>query len=341
VNGNAPDNNGGAWTDSFINIKCYDTLKVLAVVNWINGLTHPFTSVPPRRAPVPTIFGMNFQAVSVGQKLIEDGVKGGYTDAAGTPTPAMLSAITFVDASIGNMVTALKTQGLLDSTLIIITAKHGQSPIDTNRFQKIGNGITTTPADVIKTYLTPPPSPQNPLTPPYPCTNPPVTTCSGAVGTIEPIGPTQDDVSLLWLAPQVDVTVPVGLLEASGTPGIGLGQIFYGPSLETMFPAPGLPAPFGNPPGDPRTPDIIVQPNVGVIYTTSHKKQAEHGGFAHDDTNVMMLVSNPRFAPATLTTFVETVQVAPTILQALGLDPNLLDAVRIEGTPVLPGLNFK
>jgi hypothetical protein len=33
--------------------------------------------------------------------------------------------------------------------------------------------------------------------------------------------------------------------------------------------------------------------------------------------------------------------VAPTILQALGLDPNLLDAVRIEGTPVLPGLPFK
>jgi len=35
---------------------------------------------------VPTIFGMNFQAVSVGQKLIEGGVKGGYTDAEGTPT---------------------------------------------------------------------------------------------------------------------------------------------------------------------------------------------------------------------------------------------------------------
>jgi hypothetical protein len=79
---------------------------------------------------------------------------------------------------------------------------------------------------------------------------------------------------------------------------------------------------------------------VGVIYTKSGKKQAEHGGFAHDDTNVMMLVSNSRFAPKTLTTFVETTQVAPTILQALGLDPNLLDAVRKEGTPVLPGLNF-
>jgi hypothetical protein len=29
-------------------------------------------------------------------------------------------------------------------------------------------------------------------------------------------------------------------------------------------------------------------------------------------------------------------QVAPTILEALGLDPNALDAVREEGTAVLP-----
>ena len=33
-------------------------------------------------------------------------------------------------------------------------------------------------------------------------------------------------------------------------------------------------------------------------------------------------------------------QVAPTILKALGLDPNALEAVRIEGTQVLPGLDF-
>jgi hypothetical protein len=84
-----------------------------------------------------------------------------------------------------------------------------------------------------------------------------------------------------------------------------------------------------------------VQPNVGVIYTQSTKKQMEHGEFAQDDTNVMMLVSNPSFATSTVTSFVETAQVAPTILQALGLDPNSLDAVRKEGTPVLPGLNFK
>jgi hypothetical protein len=312
-----PDPNGGAWTDSFQNIKCYDQLKVNAVVNWINGRTHLGTS----RAPVPNIFGMNFQAVSVGQKLIEKGVKGGYADAAGTPSPNLQSAITFVDDAIGQMVTALKQQGLLNSTLVIITAKHGQSPIDPHRFQELGNGITSTPADVIAGFLPPPPAPENPNTP--------------AKGQLGPIGPTQDDVSLLWLAPGADVSAAVSLLEVNGT-AIGLGQIFYGPSLETMFNAPGLP-----PNGDSRTPDIIVEPNVGVIYTGSSKKQEEHGGFAHDDTNVMLLVSKPGFQASAVTSFVETKQVAPTILQALGLDPGRLDAVQKESTAVLPGLTFK
>jgi hypothetical protein len=313
----------GAWVDSFTNIKCNDQLKVNSILNEIQGKTHLGTS----NAPVPNIFGMNFQAVSVGQKLIAGGVKGGYTDAAGTPTANMKGEIMYVDDAIGQMVEQLKDQGLLDTTLIIITAKHGQSPIDTHRFQELGAGITTTPADVIAGFLPPVPSPENPNTPDK--TLPDGTKLSA-------IGPTQDDISLLWLAPGASVTGAVGALEASGTAGIGLGQIFYGASLEPMFNAPGLP-----PNGDPRTPDIIVQPNVGVVYTGSSKKQAEHGGFAQDDTNVMMLLSNPSFNASTVTSFVETTQVAPTILEALGLDPASLDAVQKEGTPVLPGLNFK
>lgn len=81
-------------------------------------------------------------------------------------------------------------------------------------------------------------------------------------------------------------------------------------------------------------------PNVGVVYTGSTKKQSEHGGYAWDDTNVMMLVSNPGLQKKTSHAFVETPQIAPTILQLLGLDPNDLDAVRAEGTAVLPDLVF-
>ena len=81
-----------------------------------------------------------------------------------------------------------------------------------------------------------------------------------------------------------------------------------------------------------------MTPNVGVTYSGSTKKQAEHGGFSHDDTNVMLLVSNPGLARRTITTPVATAQVAPTILKALGLKPASLDGVRLEGTEILPGI---
>jgi membrane-anchored protein YejM (alkaline phosphatase superfamily) len=86
---------------------------------------------------------------------------------------------------------------------------------------------------------------------------------------------------------------------------------------------------------DPRTPDIIVTPNEGVTYSGSTTMIGDHGGFSHDDTNVVMLVSNPRFSAQTVSVPTTTMQVAPTILKALGLDPNSLDAVIQEGTGVL------
>lgn len=119
-----------AWTDSFLDIRCYDTLKVNAILSEIDGKNHLGTAT----TKVPNVFGMNFQAVSVGQKLIENGVSGGYSDAEGTPSSNLLTEIEFVDKSIGEMVSGLKSQGLYDSTLIIITAKHGQSPIDPHRY---------------------------------------------------------------------------------------------------------------------------------------------------------------------------------------------------------------
>ena len=65
---------------------------------------------------------MNFQAVSVGQKLIEksNATTGGYLDATAIPSPALLDEFQFVDASIGKFVSELQAKGLYDSTLIVI-----------------------------------------------------------------------------------------------------------------------------------------------------------------------------------------------------------------------------
>jgi len=299
-----------SWTDSFQNIQCYDTLKVNSIINQIDGKTHDGVN----KNKVPTLFGMNFQVVSVGQKLIEKNVgTGGYLDAMGTPSPLLLGEIQFVDKAIGNMVAELKSRGLYNATLIVITAKHGQSPIDPNRFFPIPgksgtNGIS--PASLLDAAGILPDSeaPSNPTG----------------------IGATEDDVSLIWLKDSSLTAKAVDMLEMNATRA-GIGQIFVGESLSQLFNPPSM---------DPRTPDLVVSPNVGVIYTGSSKKQEEHGGFAHDDTNVMLLVANPRFEEKTITTPVETIQVAPTILKALGLDPDRLEAVRKEGTAVLPGVNF-
>jgi Type I phosphodiesterase / nucleotide pyrophosphatase len=294
-----------AWTNSFANVQCYDQLKVNGILNQIEGRTHDGA----RRAPVPTVFGMNFQAVSVAQKLIEKGVKGGYLDAKATPSPKLSGEFAFVDAALGQMTASLSRKGLLDKTLIVITAKHGQSPIDPARYvaqTKTG----TSPANILAAYL---PFSESPLNP------------TG-------IGPTEDDVSQIWLADAGNTELAVGLLEENAA-AAGIGEILHGPTLETQFNKPGIPLA-----GDSRTPDIIVLPNIGVTYSSSGKKQAEHGGFAPDDTNVLLLVANPSIESRTLTSFVETAQVAPTILRALGLDPSALESVRREGTPVLPGL---
>ena len=307
-----------AWTDSFANIQCYDSLKVQAILNEIAGKDHSGT----RRRPVPNVFGMNFQAVSVGQKLIETsiGVTGGYQDNIGTPTPALLNEIEFADSSIGKMVAALKQRGLYQSTMIIISAKHGQSPINSVRYlgisTKPGDPVTTSPATILASLL---PFSESPLNP-------------------NGIGPTEDDVSLIWLADSAQTASAVQMLESQSpaTSNIaGIGEIFSGPGIAQLFNPPGLP-----PNGDPRTPDILVTPNIGVTYSGSGKKLAEHGGFAHDDTNVMMLVANPSMSPWTVTSPVETDQIAPTILAALGLDPDKLTAVQKEGTQILPGLGL-
>jgi hypothetical protein len=297
------------YTRGFENIQCYDTLKVNAILNEIDGKTH--NGKAP--APVPALFGMNFQAVSVGQKLIEKkGPTGGYQDAIGTPTPSLLEEIQFVDTSIGEMVSHLKENDKFESTLIIITAKHGQSPIDPNRFLPIpGPGSTPNgqpPSAIIASLL--------------------------PDSEVNQIGPTEDDLSLLWLSDSSQTANAVAMLEAKATTA-GIGEIYSGPALSLLFNPPGMP-----PNGDPRSPDIFVEPNIGVIYTGSARKLMEHGGFAHDDTNVIMLLSNPDFEHKTIWEPVQTAQVAPTILKALGLDPDSLQAVRKDLTSVLPGLEF-
>jgi Type I phosphodiesterase / nucleotide pyrophosphatase len=296
-----PDADLTSWTNSFANIQCYDSLKVNALLNEISGRTH--MGAP---AKIPALFGMNFQAVYIGESIYEPTVgAGGYQNAAAMPSAVLLNEIEFVDKSIGDIVNALKAAGLYDKTLLIITAKHGESPIDPTRY--VADGANT-PATLLGTAI---PYSESPL---------------NTTG----IGATEDDVSVLWLKPGASVNAAVELLESNAT-GIGLGEIYYGPTLALNYNVGGL-----APGQDPRSPDIIVTPNIGVTYSGSTTMIGDHGGFGHDDTNVILLAANPGFTARTVSATTRTAQVAPTILKALGLDPKSLDAVQAEGTQVLP-----
>jgi Type I phosphodiesterase / nucleotide pyrophosphatase len=307
-------------TDSVGNTEAYDQIKVDAILNQIDGRN----SWGNMKEPVPNIFGMNFQAVSVGQKLVDprcrvpsdpslpacpsNYVPGGYepgsTSANPIFTPQLKGALQYVDGAIGSMVSELTKEGKLASTTIIITAKHGQSPIDPSKLALIGHAETT------------------------------VLNNAG----VFPAMVTDDDVSLIWMNPATqtaDTAKGVAALQNSMSHG--------NPAhIQTLLYGPALTAQFGDPTKDPRTPDIIIQPIPGTIYSSSNAKVMEHGGFAEDDTHVALLtvkganIVNNTKVGATIGDQVRTYQVAPTILADLGLNPKKLDSVRIEHVQVLP-----
>jgi len=271
-------------------VESYDDIKVEAILNEIDGKDH----TGAHHVGVPRLFGMNFQAISMAQKM-----KGfGYLDAEGTPSAGLLDAFDHTDQSIGKMVEELKKNRLFDSTLIIVTAKHGDVPIDPLKFRA---------ADL---ELIP-----------------------KIVNSVEPgliLNAEQDgSIAMLWLKNQKRTLDVVKALRAKQAEA-GIQQIFSGESLKLMFADPAY---------DPRMPDIVIQPNFGVIYVEQKDGFIEeHGGFTDEDTHVALLVSLPSFPPLEIKSLVRTAQIAPTILQELGFNPQALEAVVKEMTPLLPGL---
>jgi len=280
------------WTNSFADIQCYDSLHVRAVINQIHGLDHD----GDRHVGVPMLFGTNFQSVSVGQKLAMDPTThqpGGYLDVLGTPGAGLAGQLDFVDASLGQMVQALRSQRLLDSTLIIIAAKHGQSPIDPSKRTGISGGQP-----------------------------------GAAIGSADAFD-ISDDGSLIWLTGAGLMPGVVATLSTTANQELlGIQEILAGQSLQNKF---------NSPLDDPRTPDIILKVNTGVIFTGG-SKLSEHGGFNEDDVHTALLVSLEGIKPRVVKSAVSNQQVAPSILKALGIDPQQLDAVRREQVHVLPFL---
>jgi len=309
--------------DATVSVVCTannDEVKVQAILNEIKGLTHDGS----KKVGIPEVFGMNFQAVSVGQKVAKDnkdgsctvdtdptinGQPGGYTDGSGAPTAVLNFGLNYVDGALGRMIKGLKAAGIYDSTLFIVSAKHGQSPINPVKANKPGHF-----ADLVFGLDN---------------TNP-IGILINDAGNNCPSGPCgfvmDDDIALVWLPDQSQTKAVADYFNAHANE-LFIEEVLSGEELKLRF---------RDPLTDTRTPDIIVQPVYGTIYTTSSKKNAEHGGFSIGDTHVGLIVSNPGIEARVVKTPVATSQVAATLLQALGIDPSGLDAVRKEGTEVLP-----
>jgi predicted AlkP superfamily pyrophosphatase or phosphodiesterase len=272
-------------------IEAYDDLKVDAILNQIHGQDHTGS----RHIGVPAVFGMNFQAISVAQKLEGNG----YLDANGTPSSGLLDAFTHTDQSISKMLAALQQHGLRASTLIIVTAKHGDVPIDPTRLKHADlEFIPKTVSAIDKNLL----------------------------ARLNQDG----SIALVWLADQkrtAEVTAALRKIQTEA----GIEEIYSGDSLKLRF---------NDPESDPRVPDIIIQPNAGQIYVNPGSGFiAEHGGMTDADRHVPLLISHPSLGRQEIKFPAQTAQIAPTILKALGLDPNSLQAVRQEKTPSLPGFD--
>jgi len=316
INSDAPTlGSSNDWTTNNALTRQYDSYKVQAVINEINGFDHSGTT----RWGTPAIFGMNFQTVSTAQKLpVSDGLTGGYLADGVTPGPLLKVALDYINTQVGAMVEAIKDRHLDRSTVIILSAKHGQSPQTPSALTRIPDGPIIDALNLA--WQTAHPAATLPL----------------AAFSIN------DDGMLLWLNDRSDAALDFTksfLLNHSGVgndingnpkpyTSSGLTKIYAGADAAEYFEVPT---------SDSRYPDIFGVAKYGTVFTGKKGKIAEHGGANPQDRNVPLVVSGTGLGSDGdfNASRVETTQIEPTILKLLGLNPSALKSVQIEHTQAL------
>ncbi len=253
----------------------------------IDGLTHD----GKKRSVVPTVFGLNLQAVNVAQKIY------GYKNADGDLTVGVDRAIGHTDQLIGRFVSELERQGLRDDTLIIVTAKHGNGPIDTSLLNKIDVRKLESVID------------------------------KAAPGTLGQV--TTDYGALIWLNDSSATPAVSAALRANAN-ALGIADVVSGERLALRFPSPSRDSRTPDIVVVSRNGVIFTPPGDG-------KLAEHGGFHDDDTRVALLVSNPHLAAQGQQVTYpVSTTQVAPTILAALGLPVNALLAVAQEGTPVLP-----
>ena len=318
------DRAGDDWTQVNSLTQRYDHFKVRAVLNEIRGYDHSGGS----RTGVPGVFGMNFQSVSTAEKLpSSDGKAGGYDANGTTPGPVLRSALSYVDRELASMVRALKRAHEYSRTTIIVSAKHGQSPMAGKSLKRIDDGPFL---DALNTaWKSSHPTQPQPLV----------------------AASLNDDGMLLWFSPgdqtktaDAFATGFIKRYHGSGTGADGKAKATNIHGAPVAYTSTGVARIYAGSAAarfvdasvrDPRVPDLIGVVQHGVVYTGKTSKIAEHGGNSAEDRHVPLVIAGPGIHHRVRTAVVETVQIAPTILRLLGLHPSALAAVRTEHTKSL------
>ncbi|GAC1488614.1 MAG: alkaline phosphatase family protein [Solirubrobacteraceae bacterium] len=303
------------WTKDNALTQQYDGYKVQSVINEINGFDHSGTT----RVGTPAIFGMNFQTVSTAEKLpTSGGQPGGYLADGVTPGPVLTRAFDFINAKVGSLLQTLRARHLEKNTVVILSAKHGQSPDTPSALTRIPDGPIIDGLNAA--WHTANPSAVDPL----------------VAFSIN------DDGMLLWLNDRSDAATQFAKSYLLSHDGVGNDingdpKPYTSSGLQHAYAGAEAAAYFGVAPGDERVPDVLGIAQYGSVYTGKKGKIAEHGGANPQDREVPLVVSGAGVEHnQTVAGAVETTQIAPTILRLLGLDPGALQSVQAEGTQALP-----
>ncbi|MDX6258076.1 MAG: hypothetical protein QOJ11_4410 [Frankiales bacterium] len=311
----------GDWTTDNADTRQYDTYKVGAVLNEINGFDHSGS----RPVGVPAIFGLNFQSVSTAQKLpVSPSLAGGYLADGVTPGPLLSGALDYVNTQVGRLTSALRFHHLASSTTVILSAKHGQSPQNGASLTRIDDGAIV---DALNAAWK----------------------AAGHQGADLVAHASDDDGMLVWLSARSQAAADFAAAFLRGYAGngtatdghakatdiAGTAKAYTSSGLSKIYAGWGASNFMGVAHSDSRVPDLIGIAQHGTVFTGGTKKIAEHGGNDPQDRHVPLVVAGPAVHAGVSGNAVETTQIAPTILSVLGINPRALKAVRVEHTATL------